>query len=121
MEFEAVDDGVIGKLLVSEGAEGVKVNAPIALLLEDGEDSPTPQSQESAASVEAQPNTSAPAQVSNHSEPPQFEIEVPEGTEMKSTTVREALRDAMAEEMRRDETVYLMGEEVDCFESPSEF
>jgi pyruvate dehydrogenase E1 component beta subunit len=112
MEFEAVDEGVIGKILVSEGTEGVKVNTPIAVLLMDGESpdaAPAPaaavsspvETREAPAAVAAAPRSEAP-----------LELEVPDGTEMKATTVREALRDAMAEEMRRDETVYLMGEEV---------
>ncbi|MHC0053095.1 pyruvate dehydrogenase complex E1 component subunit beta [Actibacterium sp. D379-3] len=112
MEFEAVDEGIVGKILIAEGTEGVKVNTPIAVLVEDGEDAdaavstaPTaaaPAKEAAPATAPAQPK--APAAVA--------EPDVPEGTEMKSTTVREALRDAMAEEMRRDPTVYLMGEEV---------
>ncbi|MEM6478879.1 MAG: pyruvate dehydrogenase complex E1 component subunit beta [Pseudomonadota bacterium] len=115
MEFEAVDEGVMGKLIVAEGTEGVKVNSPIAVLLEDGED------------AAAMPDGAAPAAASTAVEapaaapaaPPAAPIEskavepdVPEGTEFKTQTVREALRDAMAEEMRADESVYLMGEEV---------
>lgn len=115
MEFEAVDEGIVGKILVAEGTEGVKVNDPIAILLEDGEsaDDVAAPKAASAAPAATQDAAPAPAQaakpvaVSVPAEP-----EVPEGTEMRPTTVREALRDAMAEEMRRDETVYLMGEEV---------
>ncbi len=124
MEFEAVDEGIVGKLLVAEGTESIKVNTPIAVLVEDGEgvedteaalkgteerqaDSAERQTREqSSKSSGAEPPAKARAALA----PP--ETEVPEGTKMKSTTVREALRDAMAEEMRRDETVYLMGEEV---------
>jgi len=113
MEFEAVDEGIMGKILVSEGTEGVAVNAAIAVLLEEGEDAsavvvsvavaaPTP-----VAEAAADTPTAAPVEITI----PQ-DSEIPAGTEMKSTTVREALRDAMAEEMRRDEMVYLMGEEV---------
>jgi pyruvate dehydrogenase E1 component beta subunit len=121
MEFEAVDEGRIGKILVPEGTEGVKVNSPIAELISaDGEVAapvaaaaakapPT----ETKAEAKAEPSkvnghaVSAPVAVAALVEP-----EVPEGTEMVTMTVREALRDAMAEEMRRDPTVFLMGEEV---------
>ena len=115
MEFEAVDEGIIGKVLIAEGTADVKVNTPIAILVEDGETvsdlaaAPTPAAA-AAAPVETAPAVAAaPAAVeivSNAS--PDW----PEGTELKQQTVREALRDAMAEEMRRDETVFLMGEEV---------
>jgi pyruvate dehydrogenase E1 component beta subunit len=119
MEFEAVDEGIVGKILIAEGTEGVKVNTPIAVLVEEGESAddvaspdPAPAAEaEAPAPSEAPAPKSAPVpavpSVAAPSEP-----EVPEGTEMKSTTVREALRDAMAEEMRRDDTVFLMGEEV---------
>ncbi|MEI9993407.1 MAG: pyruvate dehydrogenase complex E1 component subunit beta [Rhizomicrobium sp.] len=117
MEFEAVDEGKIGKLLVAEGTEGVKVNAPIATLLGDNEEKSAPAATAAPAApsaprrdveraAEAKPATSAVALVAL-SDP-----EIPEGTEMVTMTVREALRDAMAEEMRRDDTVFLMGEEV---------
>ena len=111
MEFEAVDEGVIGKILVPEGTEGVKVNEAIAILLEDGEDA-------SAAEVTTVPvakisEAPAPAVVAAPVEViVPVEAEFPEGTTFKSTTVREALRDAMAEEMRRNDGVFLMGEEV---------
>ncbi len=111
MEFEAVDEGIVGKILIAEGSEGVKVNTPIAVLVEEGEDA--------GAAVSAAPAPAAPAEETPAAVPAQpkapevvAEPDVPEGTEMRSTTVREALRDAMAEEMRRDPTVYLMGEEV---------
>ncbi|MEM6390627.1 MAG: pyruvate dehydrogenase complex E1 component subunit beta [Pseudomonadota bacterium] len=121
MEFEAVDDGVIGKILVPEGTEGVSVNTPIAIIGEDGEDMSAPAAEPAAAAskdektadTEAAESSTAPATAKAPVEiviPP--EADVPEGTEMKSTTVREALRDAMAEEMRRDEAVFVMGEEV---------
>ena len=116
MEFEAVDEGVVGKILVAEGTEGVKVNTPIAVLVEEGESADDiaapsePAEAVQAASAEpAEAPASAPAQPK---ESRALEPDYPEGTEMVSTTVREALRDAMAEEMRRDETVFLMGEEV---------
>jgi pyruvate dehydrogenase E1 component beta subunit len=112
MEFEAVDEGTIGKLLIDEGSEGVKVNTPIAVLIEEGEsvdDVASPPAPVAAAPVAATPVAvpAAPAAAIVDTSP-----DWPEGTEVKSTTVREALRDAMAEEMRGDETVYLMGEEV---------
>ncbi len=113
MEFEAVDEGRIGQILVPEGSEGVKVNAPIATLLADGEAAGAAAAP--AAKAEA-PKAEAPASASAAPTAPSFEIagdpELPPGTEMVSTTVRDALRDAMAEEMRRDENVFLMGEEV---------
>jgi len=113
MEFEAVDEGIVGKILVAEGTEGVKVNTPIAVLVEEGE----------SADAVAAPAAPAPAAVSAQLAPAPVsaqpvaarevsEADIPAGTEMKSTTVREALRDAMAEEMRRDQAVFLMGEEV---------
>jgi pyruvate dehydrogenase E1 component beta subunit len=113
MEFEAVDEGVIGKILIAEGTENVKVNTPIAIMVEDGEtvtDAPAsaPVAAAAPAAVAAAPAAAAapaPIQVDNT---PDW----PEGTPVKQQTVREALRDAMAEEMRRDDTVYLMGEEV---------
>ncbi|WP_372806585.1 biotin/lipoyl-containing protein, partial [Loktanella salsilacus] len=119
MEFEAVDEGVIGKIVVAEGTEGVKVNDVIAVLLEDGEsmDDVKSEAPKAAAPVPAdkeQSSETAPAAAMSHPEPkaPDASPDWPEGTEVKSTTVREALRDAMAEEMRRDDTVFLMGEEV---------
>jgi pyruvate dehydrogenase E1 component beta subunit len=111
MEFEAVDEGVIGKILIPEGTEGVKVNTAIAILVEDGEsadDVAAPATAApAAADAPAPAATAAPVAVVV----PQ-EADIPEGTEMKPTTVREALRDAMAEEMRRTPEVFLMGEEV---------
>ena len=113
MEFEAVDEGIVGKILIGEGTEGVKVNTPIAIMVEEGEEvgevsAPAPAAAESAAAPEA-----APAQASAPAAPEaDLSPDWPEGTVMKTQTVREALRDAMAEEMRRDGEVYLMGEEV---------
>ena len=119
MEFEAVDEGTIGKILVAEGSEGVKVNTPIAVLLEDGEsaDDIAQPAAPAAAGNEAAPagGSEAPAPAAAAAPAaPRVDLtpDWPEGTEMKQQTVREALRDAMAEEMRRDEDVYLMGEEV---------
>uniref|UniRef100_UPI0040479900 pyruvate dehydrogenase complex E1 component subunit beta n=1 Tax=Yoonia sp. TaxID=2212373 RepID=UPI0040479900 len=113
MEFEAVDEGVMGKILIAEGTEGVKVNTAIAVLLEDGEDAsaavaPAPAAEAAApAAAKAPAEAKAPVATSVPQSP-----DWPEGTTMKQMTVREALREGMSEEMRRDETVYLMGEEV---------
>ncbi|GAA6202281.1 pyruvate dehydrogenase complex E1 component subunit beta [Aquicoccus sp. SU-CL01552] len=117
MEFEAVDEGIVGKILIGEGTEGVKVNTPIAVLVEEGEEvgdvstpAPAPAAAEPAAVPEAKPT---PAQAAAPAAPEaDLSPDWPEGTAMKTQTVREALRDAMAEEMRRDGEVYLMGEEV---------
>ena len=126
MEFEAVDEGTIGKILIEEGTEGVKVNTPIAVLLEEGESaddigevsaapaddsSDDSDEEEAPAPAKAPAAASAPAEVKSNASP-----DWPEGTEMKEQTVREALRDAMAEEMRADELVYVMGEEVAEYE-----
>ena len=112
MEFEAVDEGVMGKILIAEGTAGVKVNTAIAVLIEEGEDASAVPAAKVEAKAEA-PKAAAPAAakaaveiVSKASE------DWPEGTPMKTMTVREALREAMAEEMRGNENVYLMGEEV---------
>jgi pyruvate dehydrogenase E1 component beta subunit len=113
MEFEAVDEGIIGKLLVAEGTAGVKVNTPIAVLVEEGESAEAPAAKPAAAApapvaaVAAVPVAAAPVAVVSKASP-----DYPEGTPMKTMTVREALREAMAEEMRLDPTVFLMGEEV---------
>ncbi|HEU0157842.1 MAG TPA: pyruvate dehydrogenase complex E1 component subunit beta, partial [Hyphomicrobiaceae bacterium] len=119
MEVEAVDEGKVSKLLVPEGTEGVKVNTPIAVL--DGEGgsiakpapapsaAPPPPQPASAKRPEAPP-AKAPA-APQPSERPN-EPQLPAGTETANQTMREALRDAMAEEMRRDAAVFLMGEEV---------
>jgi len=126
MEVEAVDEGTVGRILVAEGTEGVKVNTPIAVLLEEGEDASaldkTPEAKGgngAAAPAEAEPpaETKAPAEAKTpapQAAPP--EPDWPEGTKMKTQTVREALRDAMAEEMRRDGNVFVMGEEVAEYE-----
>ena len=105
MEFEAVDEGVVGQILVPEGTEGVKVGTVIAVMGGEGEvTAPQAAARAVAAEVEA---TARP-------EPTQRKLDpaIPAGTNMKSSTVREALRDAMAEEMRRDPRVFVMGEEV---------
>ena len=111
MEFEAVDEGVIGQLVVAEGTEGVKVNAVIAVLLEDGEDASAATTQ--APAVAAAPiEAPAPVAAAPVSVVVPVEDDLPEGTTFKSMTVREALREAMSEEMRTNENVFLMGEEV---------
>ncbi|MAY85632.1 MAG: pyruvate dehydrogenase complex E1 component subunit beta [Pseudooceanicola sp.] len=118
MEFEAVDEGTVGKILVAEGTEAVKVNTPIAVLLEEGEsaDDIETSSGGDAATSEKAPEPDKPAaqqpQAAPEIKPADTSPDWPEGTAMKQQTVREALRDAMAEEMRRDGDVYLMGEEV---------
>ena len=115
MEFEAVDEGIVGKILVAEGTEGVKVNTPIAIIGEEGEDmSATPAT---PTASEPQAVVSAPAEVTASASAIEFapsdtSPDWPTGTEMKSMTVREALNEAMTEEMERDENVFLMGEEV---------
>jgi pyruvate dehydrogenase E1 component beta subunit len=125
MEFEAVDEGRIGQILVPEGTEGVKVNSPIATLLADGEapgaapvKKSAPKAEAKAEEPKAAADKGAPAAPPGGGAAKQSEFkaaaepEVPEGTEFVTQTVRDALRDAMAEEMRRDGDVFLMGEEV---------
>ncbi|HAK62163.1 MAG TPA: pyruvate dehydrogenase complex E1 component subunit beta, partial [Alphaproteobacteria bacterium] len=129
MEVEAVDEGVLGRVLVPDGTESVAVNAPIGLILSEGETAddlegfdpataetsasaslaaaaPAPDAEKSVAAAEQRPAapTSAAAPEPDHDGP------------MTTKSVREALRDAMAEEMRRDESVFLMGEEVGAYE-----
>lgn len=119
MEFEAVDEGKVGKILVTEGTEGVKVNTPIAVLLEEGEEASAAVAEEKPAAAkaekpaaEAKEAPTAPAAPAQPAAEPPAAPEIPEGTSFRTQTVREALRDAMAEEMRRDGDVFLMGEEV---------
>jgi len=129
MEFEAVDEGVMGKLLVAEGTAGVKVNTPIALLIGEGESADGPEAKAAAvaapvaaapvtvtpvaaAPVAAAPVAAAPVAAVASAAVADLSPDWPAGTAMKTQTVREALREAMAEEMRRDPTVFLMGEEV---------
>ncbi len=108
MEFEAVDEGVIGKILIPEGSEGVKVGTVIALIGSDAADVTAPDAPAPApVAAPVVPVAPPPAPAVAHNEPA-----IPAGTAMVATTVREALRDAMAEEMRRDERVFVMGEEV---------
>lgn len=130
MEVEAVDEGVIGELLVAEGSQGVKVNTPIATLGNGGAAAPPPprgagaggggRAELSATSAPAPAPVAARAPSPERPPPPTpaprggggLEPELPAGVAMKKITLRDALRDAMAEEMRRDPTVFLMGEEV---------
>ncbi len=104
MEVEAVDEGTLGKILIPEGTEGVAVNTPIAVILEENEDAFVA---DNATSVTA-PAPFQAAQPATPSTPPLATY----AGRVKGQTVREALRDAMAEEMRADESVFLMGEEV---------
>ena len=108
MEFEAVDEGTIGQILIPEGSEGVKVGTVIAVMGGESEAAPAreiaPAPQAGAAPAEI---VARPAPVLRKADPA-----IPAGTNMKTSTVREALRDAMAEEMRRDPRVFVMGEEV---------
>ncbi|SEK73018.1 pyruvate dehydrogenase E1 component beta subunit [Roseovarius nanhaiticus] len=121
MEFEAVDEGTIGKILIDAGTEGVKVNTAIAVLLEEGEsaddidtDAKAEAPKEEAKDEAAAPKSDAPKAVPAQAKAPQPDRtpDWPEGTETKKQTVREALNEAMAEEMRRDKEVFIMGEEV---------
>ncbi|HVK43129.1 MAG TPA: biotin/lipoyl-containing protein, partial [Phenylobacterium sp.] len=126
MEVEAVDEGVIEEILVPEGTEEVKVNTPIARLSGDdaSASAPAPKAEDAPAppqsagdpekkppeTTEPQPEGEGPAPVV-----PKVELrdpELPEGVKLVKTTIRDALRDAMAEEMRKDDKVFLMGEEV---------
>ena len=117
MEFEAVDEGTLGKILVAEGTEGVAVGTVIAMLAGEGEDLADTAQAAPAHDVAgegkdvgrdaSEAEITRPAKKTGVKDP-----EVPHGTNMQTVTVREALRDAMAEEMRRDERVFVMGEEV---------
>ncbi|MEP2717242.1 pyruvate dehydrogenase complex E1 component subunit beta [Pseudophaeobacter sp.] len=119
MEFEAVDEGIIGKILIAEGSEGVKVNTPIAVLVEEGESldaaavaAPAAGNEATVAGAPAAPTAPAAAAAAPATPVVDNSPDWPEGTEVVKTTVREALRDAMAEEMHSNENVFLMGEEV---------
>ena len=123
MEFEAVDEGTIAQILVAEGTDNVKVGTVIATLAGEGEDASTPapvtKAEEPAIREEAAESGLPTPKLAETSAaqmtPPVREITdpaIPAGTEMVKTTVREALRDAMAEEMRKDPRVFVMGEEV---------
>ena len=136
MEFEAVDEGTIGKIVVAEGTDNVKVGDVIAVLLEEGESADAAAAaggatKEDSPKGDAKADEKKPDTVEDSAHPSQEKVEtgarqlfdaakndgvqdpaIPEGTEMVKTTVREALRDAMAEEMRKDNRVFVMGEEV---------
>jgi pyruvate dehydrogenase E1 component beta subunit len=126
MEVEATDEGTLGKILIPEGTADVAVNTPIATILADGESaadlakaaSPAKQEKAGESAPPAAAAKSAPAPKDEAAAPAAPSVkaapdpEVPEGTQMVTMTIREALRDAMAEEMRRDPDVFLMGEEV---------
>ena len=126
MEVEAVDEGTLGKILVSEGTEEVAVGTVIALILEEGEDESALKDAAGEAEQEAPEEPAEAAKDTGQADsrpqaraqaaPASDEPELPKGTEMVQQTVREALRDAMAEEMRRDEDVFLIGEEVAEYE-----
>jgi pyruvate dehydrogenase E1 component beta subunit len=116
MEVEATDEGTLGKILIPEGTADVAVNTPIATILADGESAAdlakaqAPAKQQKAAAPPAEAKAESPTPPA--AAPAAPDPEVPEGTEMVTMTIREALRDAMAEEMRRDPDVFIMGEEV---------
>ena len=121
MEVEAADEGTLGKILVPEGTADVAVNTPIALILSEGEDKsaikdskPAPAAKAEKPEAKSEPKpapkaASAPEAPAAHAA---ADPDIPEGTEMVTMTMREALRDAMVEEMRRDKDVFVMGEEV---------
>src|SRR5262245_34789194 len=133
MEVEATDEGTLGQILVPEGTADVAVNTPIAVILSEGEDAAAlndfhaappsqpaqqqkgaePAAPEAPAALEARTPEKPKSAVASPPQPEALpELDVPEGTEMVTMTMREALRDAMAEEMRRDGDVFVMGEEV---------
>jgi pyruvate dehydrogenase E1 component beta subunit len=124
MEVEAVDEGEVLEILVAEGSENVKVNTPIARLAgEDGAAAPASKPAEDAAAAQApvakpgadEARSGDPEKAPPQTSTPKVELrdpEIPEGAKLVKTTVRDALRDAMAEEMRRDDKVFLIGEEV---------
>ena len=122
MEFEAVDEGTIGKIMIPEGSEGVKVGTVIATISGEGEELSAAASPAPAAEIATPAPALAPAPAPAPSAPvapakpaaakSAADPQIPAGTKMVSTTVREALRDAMAEEMRADNRVFVMGEEV---------
>ena len=131
IELEAAADGEVGKLLIEAGTPDIPINTPIAFLLREGEDAEALEHMATSAPDSAAPAPAAPAPVAGSAEatppiagssaetpsaqvspPVEAELALPEGTQFTTLTVREALRDAMAEEMRRDEDVFVMGEEV---------
>ena len=125
MEVEATDEGTLGKILIPEGTADVAVNTPIATILADGESAADLAKPPPPAKAQKAAEAAPPAEAKTHAPAPPAgpapaapapavlpDPEVPEGTEMVTMTIREALRDAMAEEMRRDPDVFIMGEEV---------
>ena len=122
MEVEAADEGTLGKILIPEGSQDVAVNTPIAVLLGDGEDASAigaakpaaPKPVAAAVPAKAEPKSAPAPQTTPEAPAAQATLDpdIPEGTEMVTMTMREALRDAMAEEMRADGDVFVMGEEV---------
>jgi len=116
MEVEAIDEGTLGKILISEGSEGVAINTPIALILEEGEDAAGVEKIANTPTLQASPVEERTVPVIASVTSPVMPVPPPEEDRSSASTVtltvREALRDAMAEEMRRDESVFLMGEEV---------
>src|SRR3546814_428850 len=129
MEFEAIDEGTLGKILVAEGAEGVKVGTVIALLTADGEDTSAaaepkaepvevPTLSPTTAEKEDSPSTSS-GKTEVRAAQSAADPQIPAGTSFTSTPVREALRDALAEEMRLDDRVFVMGEEVAEYQGAS--
>jgi pyruvate dehydrogenase E1 component beta subunit len=118
MEVEAMDDGMLAKILVPDGTDNVAVNTPIAVIAAEGEDVLAPASAVPASG--AKPLTragTAPAPAAASSEPTKNSgPAIPKDTAMVALSVREALRDAMAEEMRRDDSVFIIGEEVAEYE-----
>ena len=111
MEFEAVDEGILAKIIVAEGTEGVLVNSPIAMMADEASENTI---DIKPIEKNVQTDASSTSTEFKSQETPLSGMEAEWGAEIqtKTQTVREAIRDAMAEEMRRDETVYLMGEEV---------
>ena len=124
MEVEAVDEGTVSEILVEEGTEGVKVNTPIAVVLAEGESASeaaapvaetAPEPAEAPVAAAEKAAETAPAAAAVPAAPkfePQADPDLPEGVEMVEMTVRQALNEAMAEELRRDKDVFIMGEEV---------
>jgi pyruvate dehydrogenase E1 component beta subunit len=115
MEFESIDEGTVGRILVQEGAEGVKVGTVIAVLNEEGEEASAAPAAPASAVAESAPPPAPQAAAAPERPAPAARAadpDVPSGTNMIKLTLREALRDAMAEEMRRDPRVFVIGEEV---------
>jgi pyruvate dehydrogenase E1 component beta subunit len=118
MEFEAIDEGVLSKILIAEGTENVKVGTVIAELEGEGDEAEERVSAQAETSIDVAPPQEAPAsagaqeKAAKPAAEPKADPTIPEGTSFTSVSVREALRDGMAEEMRRDERVFVMGEEV---------